>query len=419
MRIIDKDFLMDIVSKLLSIGEEDGYVKREAFTREALMAESFVIARMQDIGLDVRRDEVGNIFARRRGSNNKLPTVAAGSHIDTCLSGAMHESAVGIAVILAAMEALQYEECLHPLEVIVFSASEYSRFGMSRIGSRFMTDENTSKYLVEAESHGYSSFFSAISAFGHDARHSSSVLVPKDRYKSFIEVYAARRDDSYLGKLGLVRTVGARTRLRVVVSGDAVYGTNSPKGKQHDVVLAASKLMIGLDELVRGSAQGGLHICIGGLTAEPNAIGAIARRVEFYADIAGYDDRMVMNMLVSVSDLVDSIVKTSTVAVVIDAVDIQKPVSMAGDVAGVLESKLRKNEGESYMVYSTETHDGGFMSKVTPSAMLEVPFIMYGSREHVAVDALVLAAEVLADSMLEMSGLLWKSGSEHYMKING
>lgn len=408
MRVIDKDFLTDILNKLLSLGEHDGYVKREAFTREALMAESFIISKMQDIGLDVKRDGVGNILARRPGSNNKLPMVAAGSHIDTCAAGAMHESAIGMAVILAAMESLQYEECLHPLEVIVFAASEYNRFGMSHIGSRFMADENTAKYLMEAEKHGYDNFFKTLCALGHDMLINGSVLVPGDKYKSFIEVYTARRDESCIGKLGLVTTVGARTRLRVIVSGEAAYGISLPAGKRHDAIVAAARLITGFDELVRRNGKKGLGACIGGLTAEPEEIGAVVRSVRFYVDVAGYDDKTVMDVMVSMSEFADMVMKKCSVAVHMDTVDVQKPVDMAKDVTELLHSKLRGHKGEGYNVYSTESRDGGFMTKVTSVGMLEVPFVMQGTKENVNTDDLVMAAEVLAESMLEMSGLLWK-----------
>src|ERR1700760_231965 len=55
-------------------------------------------------GLTVTVDEVGNIFARRAGSDDSLPPVVMGSHLDTQFNGGRFDGILGV---LSALEVVR------------------------------------------------------------------------------------------------------------------------------------------------------------------------------------------------------------------------------------------------------------------------------------------------------------------------
>src|SRR3569833_4103887 len=59
-----------------------------------------------DAGLTVTFDEVGNIFARRAGSDDALPPVVMGSHLDTQFNGGRFDGILGVLSALEVMRTL-------------------------------------------------------------------------------------------------------------------------------------------------------------------------------------------------------------------------------------------------------------------------------------------------------------------------
>ena len=57
-----------------------------------------------EAGLAVSVDEMGNMFARREGSENSAPPVMAGSHLDSVPNGGRFDGSLGV---LAALEAVR------------------------------------------------------------------------------------------------------------------------------------------------------------------------------------------------------------------------------------------------------------------------------------------------------------------------
>ena len=82
-------------------------VTRVLFSEADLRARAIVKKLCREIGLALREDAVGNIFARWTGSDAKLPPVATGSHIDAIPNAGRYDGVVGVLGALEAVRALQ------------------------------------------------------------------------------------------------------------------------------------------------------------------------------------------------------------------------------------------------------------------------------------------------------------------------
>ena len=71
-------------------------MSRLAYTREDKAARELFIARCKEAGLKVHIDAIGNIFARREGTEPELPAVAFGSHLDTVINGGEFDGILGV-----------------------------------------------------------------------------------------------------------------------------------------------------------------------------------------------------------------------------------------------------------------------------------------------------------------------------------
>src|SRR5580698_2224208 len=91
----------------------------------------------QALGLTVRVDAIGNMFARRPGRDPSRAPVLFGSHLDSQPSGGKFDGALGVLAGLEVMHSLNDLGIVTeaPLELINWTDEEGSRFGHSLMGS--------------------------------------------------------------------------------------------------------------------------------------------------------------------------------------------------------------------------------------------------------------------------------------------
>ena len=94
--MIDDERLWRRISDLGEVGkEEGGGVTRLSFTDEERAAKDRVASYIEEAGLSVYEDAVGNLFGRREGRNAEAPAVLIGSHVDTVYNGGKFDGALG------------------------------------------------------------------------------------------------------------------------------------------------------------------------------------------------------------------------------------------------------------------------------------------------------------------------------------
>ena len=114
-----------------------GGCDRQALTDADLAGRELFIGWCRAIGCDIRIDTIGNIFARRSGSDDSLPPVITGSHLDTQPSGGKFDGVYGVLGGLEVLHTLHENDIttLHPLEVVVWTNEEGCRFDTAMMGS--------------------------------------------------------------------------------------------------------------------------------------------------------------------------------------------------------------------------------------------------------------------------------------------
>src|SRR2546425_10089319 len=139
---IDQQRLLSELETLATISEaEPPVVTRIVFTPADLKARAWMISRCEEAGLAVRQDAIGNIFARWTGSDPEAPAVGTGSHIDAIPNAGKYDGVVGVLGGLEAIRALQRSgfRPKHPVELLVFTSEEPTRFGIGCLGSRLLS----------------------------------------------------------------------------------------------------------------------------------------------------------------------------------------------------------------------------------------------------------------------------------------
>lgn len=104
---INRDRLLERLTSLSDIGGIEGTAgsSRLAFSDADQAGRDLVRAWMDDLGLEVRIDAIGNVIGVRPGTED-LPPVMTGSHIDTVATGGRYDGNLGVLAGLEVIETL-------------------------------------------------------------------------------------------------------------------------------------------------------------------------------------------------------------------------------------------------------------------------------------------------------------------------
>lgn len=135
---IDSARLNERIQDIAAIGPtKNGGSNRQALTDEDAEARNLFIKWCNDAACEVRVDSMGNIFARRHGSNPDADPILIGSHLDTQQTGGRFDGVYGVLAGLEVIDSLNDSQIQTqaPVEVVVWTNEEGCRFDTPSMGS--------------------------------------------------------------------------------------------------------------------------------------------------------------------------------------------------------------------------------------------------------------------------------------------
>jgi acetylornithine deacetylase/succinyl-diaminopimelate desuccinylase-like protein len=206
---------------------------RAGYSAEEDAAHELAAAWMREAGLEVSRDEAGNLFGSRGDAR-----VWAGSHLDSVPTGGRFDGALGVVAALEAAKRLPAA----PLAVVAFRAEETGPMG--------------SKRLTEFPD-------------------------------AFLEVHIEQGPVLALAgePLGVVTAIAGQARGVKVFEGRADHAGTTPMDAREDALVEAARFVLH----VRDCAQPGTVATVGYVEVEPNAVNVVPERVTVSIDARSPD----------------------------------------------------------------------------------------------------------------------------------
>ena len=245
MRVVNKERVARLLQGLAQFGKTEHGITRLAYTPEDKAAQDWLLEQVQDLGLQLSADTVGNVVLRRAGNNPALAPVAMGSHIDTVVQGGAYDGTIGVVGALEVLYILQDEELERPLEVIIFRAEESSRFGFATIGSKLMAGVGDPDKFSSAPKAGDLTFKEALTAWGCDPAAYEQARREEGCFKSFWEMHIEQGKvlEETGQQIGIVHNIAAPTRFKIIVEGMADHSGATPMGFRKDALVSAARLV--------------------------------------------------------------------------------------------------------------------------------------------------------------------------------
>lgn len=273
------------------IGATPQGMQRLAFTPDDVAARELTLALMSRAGMETGIDPGGNIIARKSGASSDLPAIALGSHIDTVPNGGKYDGALGVLGAIEAVRTLtdQGIELRHPVEVLVFTNEEGTRFKRWLFGSRAMAGllEEEDRTAVDGEGVLMSSRLAGI---GGNMSRVYQAGRARDELAAYFELHIEQGPTLHQSgtPIGVVTGITGRWVYGVEVTGTANHAGTTPMSARHDALVSASRLVLEVQSLASE-----LEICrvgtAGNIQSYTNAVNVIPGRISLGVEFRDVD----------------------------------------------------------------------------------------------------------------------------------
>ena len=272
---IDGKRLWDSLMSFAEIGATPkGGVRRLTLTDVDKRARDKFRAECESLGLTVRVDAIGNMFARRAGRDRTRAPVLMGSHLDSQPSGGKFDG--GLEVMRSLNDLGITTEA--PVELINWTDEEGSRFGHSLMGSGvwagvFLLD----KAYALTDTEGVS-VAAALDQIGYRGAEPAAPSAADAYFELHIEQGPFLEREGK--QIGIVTGAQAQVWYDAVAIGQDSHAGTTPPSTRKDALVCAARIIDLVDRMMRARGEDGRGT-VGQLHVVPNSRNVVPGEVRF------------------------------------------------------------------------------------------------------------------------------------------
>ena len=287
---IDGKRLWDTLMRFAEIGATPkGGVRRLTLTDVDKRGRDRFRSECEALGMTVRVDAIGNMFARRPGRDPTRAPVLFGSHLDSQPSGGKFDGALGVLAGLEVMRSLNDLGIVTeaPLELINWTDEEGSRFGHSLMGSGVWSGVfGLDKAYGLTDTEGVS-VAQALDAIGYRGPEPASPFRADAYFELHIEQGPILEREAK--QIGIVTGAQAQVWYDAVTIGQDSHAGTTPPSTRKDALVCAARIIDLVDRMMRAHGDDGRGT-VGQLLVSPNSRNVIPGEVRFSVEFRHPND---------------------------------------------------------------------------------------------------------------------------------
>jgi len=402
----DGDRLWQSLMELGQIGAtEKGGVCRLALTALDGQGRDLFVAWCQAEGMAVRIDEIGNIFARRAGTDPGRRAIATGSHIDTQPTGGKFDGNFGVLAGLEVVRTLNTHgiETAAPIEVVAWTNEEGSRFVPVMMGSGVFVGAFTAEFARQQVDIDGKSVGDELRNIGYAGTQPAG-LVPGGMFGAYFEAHIEQGPVLEAANLtiGVVPGALGQRWYDLTVTGMEAHAGPTPMALRHDAMLAAARLVDHVNRIALSHAPHGRGT-VGFMQVFPNSRNTIPGTVKFSVDLRNLTDEALLAMDAALRSACAEVGQATQVRIAVEQVVYYPPCHFAPDCIASVRGAADALGLAHMEVVSGAGHDAVYVANKAPTAMIFVPCkdgISHNEIESAEPAHLKAGADVLLHAML-------------------
>lgn len=401
---IDGARLTSRLDELAALGmQPDGSCARLALTDEDRDGRNLVVMWMNDLGLDVTVDAIGNVVGTWNVGNGA--PVMIGSHIDTVRTGGRYDGNYGVLSGLEVIETCQRagHTPSRPLAVAFFTDEEGARFSPDMLGSLVFAGG-----MPVEEAHDIIGIDGAtVGAELERIGYLGPSPCPATPPHAFIEVHIEQGPvlDADGVLIGAVTGVQGISWQELTIVGQSNHAGTTPMSYRHDPGYAASRIAVFVREIA--CELGGHQVAtVGKIDLHPNLVNVVAGRAVLTVDLRNTDEAVLQKAEARLAAFLVQLADEEGVTITRKVLARFEPVTFDDRVVGLVETQARRLGHSVRRMPSGAGHDAQMLARVCPSGMVFVPSvngISHNPAEHTDARDLEHGANVLLGVVLELA----------------
>lgn len=406
---IDGDRLWDSLMEMAKIGPGvAGGNNRQTLTDEDAEGRSLFKAWCEAAGLTMGLDTMGNMFARREGTDPDALPVYVGSHLDTQPTGGKYDGVLGV---LAGLELVRTLNDLnirtrHPIVVTNWTNEEGTRFAPAMLASGVFAGVLEESWAKDRKDAAGKSFGAELERIGWQGDEPVGSRKMKAFFELHIEQGPILEDEGI--DIGVVTHGQGLYWLEVTLTGKESHTGSTPMYKRRNAGLGMARVIELVHEVAMDYQPNAVGT-IGQIDVHPNSRNIIPGRCVFTVDIRSPSKETLDTMRERIEDGIDLIADALDIDVSVDEVGHFDPVTFDETCVTAIRDAAEALGYSHRNIVSGAGHDACWINRVAPTAMVMCPCVdglSHNEAEEISSEWATAGANVLMRAVVETAGIV-------------
>ncbi|WP_157078494.1 Zn-dependent hydrolase [Halalkalicoccus paucihalophilus] len=348
-----------------------------AGTEANRQAREYLVKKLNERGLNVSIDAVGNITGRWVPDNADPAArpVATGSHLDSVIAGGIFDGVLGVYAGLESIRAMQDAACSpdHPIEVVAFTEEEGGRFSDGVLGSSVAIGASSVTDALAITDDSGVTLAEALEEidFKGEGRLDATT------WDSWLELHVeqgTRLEDT--AAAGIVTDITGTIRCHIDILGEADHAGTTSMEARTDALVAASELALEIEattnEIVEAHSETAVGT-VGQFDIEPGSINVIPGKVHLGIDIRDVEYESMERIVSSIHRCLDRLESERGVETAFTRPYDIEPISMSERCMTALHNTATQTGISTIDLHSGAGHDTMYIAKATDAGLIFAP----------------------------------------------
>lgn len=405
---INIDRLKELLLNISAITSTSIGCTRFSYSNEDRLARDILKEEFEKLNLDVKIDKLGNIRAKYNPGNLKTPSIMTGSHIDTVRNGGRFDGLLGVVAGIEVIHTINESnfQLKYPIELVIFAEEEGSNFGVTMLGSKYMSKRIGLEYLKEITNDANISAYDVIKEAGY--LDNEDCFIHKDEVKCMVEFHIEQGPvlDLEGYSIGIVDRIAGMNTIKIKLKGQSNHAGTTPMRVRKDPMVAAGEMIYKLSKIPLDNSLNNNVITVGKIKSAPNNSNVIASDVEFFIDVrdVDYEDKEIA--LRKIEELYRKIIEKHNIEGEYNEIGSSDIVITSDFVREALINSA-EDLGIKYMIMNSgAVHDNAALNGVVDHGMIFVPSIdgiSHDYRENTDFNDIEIGTNLLLHTILNMN----------------
>ncbi len=353
-------------------------------------------------------DKMGNIFARREGTDPTRAPVLVGSHLDSQPTGGKFDGALGVLAALEIVRTLNdlNVETQHPIEIAMWTNEEGSRFAPAMVASGVFAGVYSLDHAWSCTDPEGKTLGDELNRIGYVGDADAVGRPVHAFFELHIEQGPILEDEGF--DIGVVTHAQGQRWYEINLTGMESHAGPTPLLKRKDALLGAARIVELVNEIGLGHLPGACAT-VGMIKAYPNSRNVIPGRAFLTVDFRHPEDKSLAAMDGALVEGVALIARDTDLGYDLEQLFYFPPLEFDRSCVAAIRDAAERLGYRHRDIVSGAGHDACYLARVAPTGMVFSPCvdgISHNEAEDCKPEWVTGSANVLMHAVLDRAGII-------------